>query len=67
MPNLTDEEIALLKHYRKGEQVATEPQRSQVQRRLLKLGYIEEQALNLMDSRIAITADGRSALLDLWS
>jgi hypothetical protein len=67
MPNLTDEEIALLKHYRKGERLVTEPQRSIAQQRLLKLGYIEEQALNLMESRFAITADGRSALLDLRS
>jgi hypothetical protein len=33
-------------------------------KRLLRLSYIEEQLLNLMDSRIAITTDGRSALLD---
>jgi hypothetical protein len=34
MPNLTDEEIALLKHYRKGERIVTEPQRSKAQQRL---------------------------------
>ena len=67
MPNLTDEEIALLKHYRRRERVETEPLRSEAQQRLLNFGYIEEQPLNLMDSRIAITADGRSALLDLRS
>ena len=67
MPNLTDEEIALLKHYRRRERVETEPLRSKAQQRLLKLGYIKERPLNLMDSRIAITADGRSALLDLRS
>ena len=67
MHNLTDEEIALLKHYRRRERVETEPLRSKAQQRLLNLGYIDEQPLNLMDSRIAITADGRSALLDLRS
>ena len=67
MHNLTDEEIALLKHYQTRERVETEPLRSKAQQRLLNLGYIEEQTLNLMDSRIAITADGRSALLDVRS
>jgi hypothetical protein len=67
MPNLTDEEIALLKHYRRRERVETEPLRSKAQQRLLNLGYIKERPLNLMDTRIAITADGRSALLDVRS
>jgi hypothetical protein len=65
MPKLTHEEIALLKHYRAGERTITGLERSQAHQRLLKLGYIEEQPLNLMDSRITITSDGRSALLDL--
>ena len=38
MPNLTDEEIALLKHYRRRERVETEPLRSKAQQRLLNLG-----------------------------
>jgi len=38
MPNLTNEEIALLKHYRTRERFETEPLRSKAQQRLLNLG-----------------------------
>jgi hypothetical protein len=62
MPDLTHEEFALLKHYRIRERVETEPLRCKAQQWLLNLGYIEEPPLSLMASRIAITADGSSAL-----
>ena len=64
MAHLTSEEAALLKHYRAGERVIIGPERDQAHERLLKLGYIEEYPLNLMDLRVGITTDGRSALLD---
>jgi hypothetical protein len=61
---LTNQEAALLKYYRVGERAIIGPERNQAHERLLKLGYIEEQPLNLMESRVGITTDGRSALLD---
>jgi len=65
MKHLTCEETALLRQYKVGSQVIIGLELSEAHQRLLKLGYIEEQPLNLMDLRISITADGRSALLDL--
>jgi hypothetical protein len=64
MAHLTNEEAALLKHYRAGERVIVGLERNQAHQRLLKLGYIAEHPLNLMDLRVGITTDGRSALLD---
>jgi hypothetical protein len=64
MPDLTDEEIALLKYYLESDRIITGLHRSQAHQRLLKLSYIEERAANLQDLRITITDDGRHALLD---
>jgi hypothetical protein len=64
MAHLTNEEAALLKYYRAGERVIIGLERNQAHQRLLRLGYIEEQLLNLMDLRVGITTDGRSALID---
>jgi hypothetical protein len=56
--------FALLKRYRARARVITEPERNQAHQRLLKLRYIQEEPLNLLDLHVSITTDGQSALLD---
>ena len=71
MHNLTDEEIALLKHYRIRERVEIDPLRSKAQQRLLNLGYIEERqgnhlaAEHLFQEALRANPEQSDALLEL--
>ena len=62
MPNLTDEERLLLRQLAERERVVSRPQRPQGIQRLVELGYVREESLNIQDLRFSITDSGRSAL-----
>jgi hypothetical protein len=59
MHKLTEDERNLLKHYRERERVISGLQRTRAHLRLLDLGYIEEQSVNLQDLLIVVTDAGR--------
>jgi len=62
MPNLTDEERLLLRQLAERERVVSGPQRPQGIQRLVELGYVREESLNIQDLRFSITDSGRSVL-----
>jgi hypothetical protein len=59
---LTDGEVRLLKHYSERERVIKGLQRTAEHQRLLALGYINEEHLNMQDLRITVTDTGRALL-----
>jgi hypothetical protein len=60
MHDLTEDERRLLKHYCERERVITGLQRTHAHLRLLDLGYIEEQSVNIQDLLIVVTDAGRA-------
>jgi hypothetical protein len=65
MHELSDDEIHLLKHYGESERVIGGPERTTVHQRLLALGYIREQSVNIGELLIIVTDEGRTALRSL--
>jgi hypothetical protein len=59
MHELTEDERRLFGHYCERERVISGLQRTQAHLRLLDLGYIKEQAVNIQDLLITVTDVGR--------
>ena len=57
-----DEERLLLRQLAERERVVSGPQRPQGIQRLVELGYVREESLNIQDLRFSITDSGRSVL-----
>ena len=62
MPELTDEERQLLQQLNERERVVSGPQRPRGIQRLVDLGYVREESVNIQDLRFTITDPGRVAL-----
>jgi hypothetical protein len=65
MHELSGDELHLLKHYGESERVIGGLERTTVHQRLLALGYIREQSVNIMELLIIVTDEGRTALRSL--
>jgi hypothetical protein len=63
MPELTDEETQLLQQLKERERVVSGPHRPRSIQRLVDLGYVHEERLNIQDLRFTITDAGRAALI----
>jgi hypothetical protein len=63
MPELTDDERHLLRQLGECERVVSGPQRPKGIQRLVELGYVREESLNIQDLRFTITDAGRAALM----
>jgi hypothetical protein len=61
MPKLTDEERRLLQQLSERERIVSGLQRPQGIQRLVDLGYVREESLNIQDLRFTITDAGRGA------
>jgi len=59
MHELTEDERSLLRHYCERERVINGLQRTPTHLRLLDLGYIKEQSVNIQDLLIIVTDVGR--------
>jgi hypothetical protein len=66
MAELTDVEMHLLEQLAKRERVVSGPERPQGIQRLVELGYVLEESLNIQELRFTITDAGRSALPRAW-
>ena len=62
MADLSDDERNLLRHYAEGERVISGLERTATHQHLLRMGYVEERAVNLQDLLIVVTEAGRTAL-----
>jgi hypothetical protein len=63
MPELSQGERHLLEQLAERERVVTGPQRPEGIQRLVELGYVREEHLNIQDLRFTITDAGRAALM----
>jgi len=63
MTELTHEEKQLLQQLNERERVVSGPQRPRSIQRLVDLGYVREERLNIQDLRFTITDAGRAALI----
>jgi hypothetical protein len=61
MPELSDHERNLLRYCAESERIIHGLERSTAHQHLLRIGYIEERALNLQDLLIVVTDAGRRA------
>jgi hypothetical protein len=61
---ISDIERQLLRHYSERERVVRAMRRSLQHQRLLALGYIREQTLNIRELLITLTPAGHAALED---
>jgi hypothetical protein len=59
MNDLSDDERNLLRHYSEAERLIDGTDRSAAHQHLLRMGYIEERAVNLRDLLIVVTDAGR--------
>ena len=62
MPELSDDERNLLRYYAESERIIHGLGRGAVHEHLLRMGYIEERAVNVRDTLVVVTAAGERAL-----
>ena len=62
MDRLSDDERNLLRYYAEADRVIHGPRRGVLHQHLLRLGYIEEHAVEQQNSLILVTDAGRKAL-----
>ncbi len=62
MNELSDDERNLLRYYAETERIIHGRERGAIHQHLLRMGYIEERAVNTRGALVTMTAAGRRAL-----
>lgn len=62
MSKLLSDERSLLRYYAESERLLHGPERGAVHQHLLRMGYIEEQPVNLQNAMVVLTQAGRDSL-----